>query len=505
MNADKALESSNYWFRIKNGLVLPGMIVQHRTISNAAMALVLAASLSATPLAEAFASGEAATNSATIQSKAPSSVSLGDYDWDGSDELNASIATQVAEAEITGYQAVVDFLAGYQVATEDFLAIDADALESIDADFAELVSKAQTELNELINNSDVDPSPAPTPSAPDGNSDSNKTMEDNASTEETVVEDAPDDMVAEKTELEEDEIVYVSRNLTTEQFIDTIGEDARELAQENDLFASVMLAQAIVESASGSSGLSCEPYNNLFGIKGSYKGSSVRMKTQEDDGEGNLETIVAEFRKYPSLKDSLSDYVDLLTSNSLYTPVKKSNCETYEDACEYLQGRYATSTTYARTLKAYIEAYDLTQYDSPSDGTTNAKLEKITGSPTLKTVSAHTGSYGTDASDLGVIVPDEGLPENTSISPLVAGILASGAALLIGAAGFFLYWNRRMRAEGAVVGKHGAEKDSVDEEGSGIRARLQEVFLSTENASDLKAVAGKHAAAPAEKEARTEE
>ena len=479
------------------------MIVEHRTISNAAMALVLAASLSAAPIAEAFASGESATCAVTVQSQAPTSISLDDYAWDGSSEVNASISAEVEEVEITGYQAVIDFLAGNQVATEDFLAIDVDELESIHAEFAKFVKETQDELNELINKSteDPDPAPKPDPVTPSDNTDNNNTTDDQATTEETTVEDTPDDMVAEKTELEEDEIVYISRNLTTEQFIDTIGEDARELAQDNDLYASVMLAQAIVESASGSSGLSCEPYNNLFGIKGSYQGSSVRMKTQEDDGEGNLETIVAEFRKYPSLKDSLSDYVDLLTGNSLYTPVKKSNCESYEDACEYLQGRYATSTTYARTLKAYIEAYDLTQYDSPSDGS-STKLEKISGSPTLTTASAHTGSFGSDTSDLGVVVPDEGLPESSSISPLAAGILASGAALLVGAAGFFLYWRRKMQKECAVVGKHGSEATDNAEEETGILGALQAMHASSDHDDDLKASAGKHAA-PANKEDAT--
>ena len=469
------------------------MLVQHRTISNAAMALVLAASLSAAPLANAFASGESTASTATVQSEAPTSVSLDDYAWSGSDEVNASISAAAEEAGFCGYQAVIDFLAGEQVATEDFLAIDVEELEIIDADFAKFVKEVQAELYELINKSDDDPTPTPDPVTPDVNPDGNNTTDDSTASEETTVEDAPDDMVAEKTELEEDEIVYVSRNLTTEQFIDTIGEDARELAQDNDLYASVMLAQAIVESASGSSGLSCEPYNNLFGIKGSYNGSSVRMKTQEDDGEGNLETIVAEFRKYPSLKDSLSDYVDLLTGNSLYAPVKKSNCETYEDACEYLQGRYATSTTYARTLKAYIEAYDLTQYDNPSDGS-DTKLEKISGSPTLTTASAHTSSLGSGNSDLGVAIPDEGLPESSSISPLAAGILASGAALLLGAAGFFLYWRRKVQKEGVVAGKHGSEATDNAEKETGILGALHAVRDLFDHDVDLKVNAGKHAA-----------
>ncbi len=44
---------------------------------------------------------------------------------------------------------------------------------------------------------------------------------------------------------------------------------------ENDLYASVMIAQAILESGGGQSRLSQAPYFNLFGIKGTYQGQGV--------------------------------------------------------------------------------------------------------------------------------------------------------------------------------------------------------------------------------------
>ena len=258
-------------------------------------------------------------------------------------------------------------------------------------------------------------------------------------------------MVQESATLDEDELVYVSRNLTTEQFISQIGEQARELCQENDLYASVMIAQAVVESASGSSGLSCEPYNNLFGIKGSYEGKSVRMKTQEDDGKGNLETIVAEFRRYPSLTESLKDYVGLLTGDSLYAPVKKSNTSTYEDACDYLQGHYATSTTYSRTLKAYIDTYDLTQFDAPSD---EAKAETATIESVLKPTTSQ-ASFKTGSDDFGITVPEAGLPKR-QMNPVIAGLLAALVAAGAGALGFWLYWRRKVEGENAAHAAAGA-------------------------------------------------
>ena len=82
----------------------------------------------------------------------------------------------------------------------------------------------------------------------------------------------------------------------TETFISQIGESARQLGQENDLYASVMIAQAILESGAGQSGLSSYPHYNLFGIKGSYAGQSTVMQTWEDDGNGNAYTINDAFR-----------------------------------------------------------------------------------------------------------------------------------------------------------------------------------------------------------------
>ena len=77
-------------------------------------------------------------------------------------------------------------------------------------------------------------------------------------------------------------IVY-SRNQSTAEFIEEIGEDARLIGQENGLYASVMIAQAILESGSGNSGLARKPNYNLFGIKGSYQGEAVEMATMEDE------------------------------------------------------------------------------------------------------------------------------------------------------------------------------------------------------------------------------
>ena len=157
-------------------------------------------------------------------------------------------------------------------------------------------------------------------------------------------------------------------NPSTEQFVASIAESAREIGQKEGLYASVMIAQAILESGSGSSGLSKPPYNNLFGIKGSYKGASVVLMTSEDDGSGRKYDIAAGFRRYPSVKESLEDYAKLLKHDmgAFYAPAWKANAKTYVEACNYLQGHYATDTSYSGKLQGLIIAYDLVRYDHPA-------------------------------------------------------------------------------------------------------------------------------------------
>ncbi|MGT2906619.1 glucosaminidase domain-containing protein [Streptococcus dentiloxodontae] len=154
-----------------------------------------------------------------------------------------------------------------------------------------------------------------------------------------------------------------SADPTTVAFIAKIGDTARTLAAKNDLYASVMIAQAILESDSGQSTLSQAPAYNYFGIKGDYNGDSVTMKTWEDDGQGNAYTIDAQFRSYGSVQASLEDYVVFL-QKSIYSGVHKSNTSTYEDATAALTGVYATDTSYGSKLNSIIERYKLTIYDT---------------------------------------------------------------------------------------------------------------------------------------------
>lgn len=156
---------------------------------------------------------------------------------------------------------------------------------------------------------------------------------------------------------------------STNPFLNQIIPSATVIAAQNDLYASVMMAQAILESGWGTSALSTAPNYNLFGIKGNYNGESVNMDTLEDSGGQNYYPINAEFRKYPSYAESLQDYADLLANGTSWNPTYyagawKSNAATYQDATAYLTGRYATDTAYSTKLNRIIAQYGLDQYDN---------------------------------------------------------------------------------------------------------------------------------------------
>lgn len=165
------------------------------------------------------------------------------------------------------------------------------------------------------------------------------------------------------------EEMMFTQNQSTNSFLQKIGEAAREIGQKEGIYASVMLAQAILESGSGNSHLSREPNYNLFGIKGQYKGQSIIFDTFEQDEAGKSYQVKAEFRKYSSYKESLEDYAQLIkkgidSNKDFYKPMWKSESDNYKEATSYLQGHYATDKQYAQKLNKIIETYDLTRYDT---------------------------------------------------------------------------------------------------------------------------------------------
>ena len=179
----------------------------------------------------------------------------------------------------------------------------------------------------------------------------------------------------------------VEASTAATQFLRNIIPAAQNVARGKDIYTSVMIAQAALESGWGTSALSKAPNHNLFGVKGSYNGQSVNMQTLEDSGGQNYYSIQADFRKYPSYQESLEDYADKIVNGIsgaplFYSGAWKSKTNSYQDATAYLTGRYATDTAYGAKLNRIIEQFGLTKYDTE---TAASMAEEIASNETTTT------------------------------------------------------------------------------------------------------------------------
>ncbi|REK58968.1 MAG: hypothetical protein C6P36_02700 [Geobacillus sp.] len=165
-------------------------------------------------------------------------------------------------------------------------------------------------------------------------------------------------------------------------FIQEIAPFAQRIQEKYNILASLVIAQACLESNFGKSGLA-QKGKNLFGIKGSYNGQSITMPTTEYRGKPYK--INAAFRKYPSWYESLEDLAKLYVNGvswdrNKYKPIIGET--NYVMACKKVQEcGYATDPNYASKLISIIEKYDLTKYDKvgnkkPVKSAVAAKKEK---------------------------------------------------------------------------------------------------------------------------------
>lgn len=150
--------------------------------------------------------------------------------------------------------------------------------------------------------------------------------------------------------------------------------------EKTGILASLTAAQAFIESNKGNSGLTVKA-NNLFGIKGTYKGECVRMLTTEYYN-GVACRVYANFRKYPSWQESIADHSSLFNRLNRY---KNLRGETdYVKACTNVRlDGYATSPTYTDTLLKCILKYNLGEWDREVLGDITHTVPDI-GHPTLR-------------------------------------------------------------------------------------------------------------------------
>jgi hypothetical protein len=141
----------------------------------------------------------------------------------------------------------------------------------------------------------------------------------------------------------------------TLDYINTYKEIAIKEMQRTGVPAAITLAQGILESESGNSGLA-QRSNNHFGIKckDDWKGQVVY---HDDDAKGEC------FRSYDNPEQSYIDHSDFLRGRPHYSSLFSLDPTDFEGWAKGLKkAGYATSSTYATRLIGLIQRYNLQQY-----------------------------------------------------------------------------------------------------------------------------------------------
>ena len=157
----------------------------------------------------------------------------------------------------------------------------------------------------------------------------------------------------------------------TSNYIAQYSQDMVDACAGTGLFPSVMMAQGILESGNGKSGLAAK-YNNQFGIKCEctvcpcyVSGMFVSMTSTEYDKNNNPYSQVSKFKTYRTPFDSFVDRVAFLKKYPRYTNAGVFTATTPQEQTQALQDAgYATSQTYAAELNKLISDWNLEQLDS---------------------------------------------------------------------------------------------------------------------------------------------
>jgi hypothetical protein len=149
--------------------------------------------------------------------------------------------------------------------------------------------------------------------------------------------------------------------ITREQYIETYSEWAIQDMRKTGIPASIKLAQAILESASGNSQLATQS-NNHFGIKCHTDWDGERV-FHHDDARNEC------FRKYRNPLQSFEDHSAFLTGRPRYSKLFELPVTDYKAWAHGLkEAGYATNPQYAQLLIRIIEEHQLFLLDDETAG-----------------------------------------------------------------------------------------------------------------------------------------
>ncbi|WP_099187650.1 glycoside hydrolase family 73 protein [Tepidibacter mesophilus] len=155
--------------------------------------------------------------------------------------------------------------------------------------------------------------------------------------------------------------LYNEKFETKDEFIQLVYSKTNYGYEKYNIYPSITIAQAILESNWGDSTLT-QKGKNLFGIKAGkdYK-NKLDFITNEFVNNKKIE-VVQSFRAYDSYSESIKDYTNLLGKAKRYETLKQ--CKDYKEQAMALYAcGYSTDPNYPQKLISIIEKYELYKYD----------------------------------------------------------------------------------------------------------------------------------------------
>ncbi|GAA2598635.1 hypothetical protein GCM10010435_92540 [Winogradskya consettensis] len=157
--------------------------------------------------------------------------------------------------------------------------------------------------------------------------------------------------------------------LTPEQFIRASVAGAQRGWREFGVPPSVTIAQAILESGWGRSGLAAVD-RNYFGIKcfngafGRYADGCHVYNTQECTKAGTCFATTGAFRTYPTMAHSFRDHGSFLRVNPRYAGAFDYTTDANKFIFKIWKAGYATDPNYVTKVTGIMAAWNLYQYDT---------------------------------------------------------------------------------------------------------------------------------------------
>ena len=154
-------------------------------------------------------------------------------------------------------------------------------------------------------------------------------------------------------------------DMTVKQFIKQIAPAAQAEQKKYRIPASIVIAQAGLESDWGRAKLAYK-YNNLFGMKASGHQAKVRLETKETLNR-HTKTVKQDFAVYDSWADSIQAHAKLILNGTVDNHDRFKGVTTAKDyqtaAWELQKNGYATDPAYANKLIYAIQKFKLDRYD----------------------------------------------------------------------------------------------------------------------------------------------